>query len=108
MRKFNVVGLCLRKEVRTTIPEPAAPRVPDLLRRDPTPGTWVTPPTCLSGCQYPCLAMALGIPSKRLVSRSITDHIRTSVVAGALKAAAAARPTPAHRLPGKADYGTEP
>lgn len=34
MRKFHIVGLHLRKKVRTTIPEPSATPVPDLLRRD--------------------------------------------------------------------------
>jgi hypothetical protein len=34
MRMFRIVGLHLRKKVRTTIPEPSATPVPDLLRRD--------------------------------------------------------------------------
>ena len=34
MRKFHIVGLSLRKKVRTTIPEPSAAPVADLLRRD--------------------------------------------------------------------------
>jgi hypothetical protein len=36
IRKFDIVGLHLRKKVRTTIPEPAATPVPDLLQRDRT------------------------------------------------------------------------
>lgn len=34
MRTFRIVGLHLCKKVRTTIPEPSATPVPDLLRRD--------------------------------------------------------------------------
>jgi transposase InsO family protein len=34
MRKFHIVGLHLRKKVRTTVPEPSATPVPDLLQRD--------------------------------------------------------------------------
>lgn len=42
MRAFGIVGVHLRKKVRTTIPEPSATPVPDLLRRDftaPEPNT---------------------------------------------------------------------
>lgn len=41
MRKFNIVGVHLRKKVRTTVPEPAGQVVPDLFQRDftaPEPG----------------------------------------------------------------------
>lgn len=34
IRTFHIVGLHLRKKVRTTIPEPSATPVPDLLQRD--------------------------------------------------------------------------
>lgn len=34
MRSFSIVGVHLRKTVRTTIPEPSAAPVPDLLQRD--------------------------------------------------------------------------
>jgi len=34
LRTFHIVGLHLRKKVRTTIPEPWATPVPDLLQRD--------------------------------------------------------------------------
>ena len=34
MRKFHIIGLHLRKKVRTTVPEPSAIPVPDLLQRD--------------------------------------------------------------------------
>lgn len=47
MRAWGIVGFHLRKKVRTTIPEPSATPVPDLLRRDftarhRTRSTWAT------------------------------------------------------------------
>jgi transposase InsO family protein len=97
MRKFNIVGLHLRKKVRTTIPEPAATPVPDLLRRDFTaiaPNTrYVGDITYLpiGGGQFLYLATVLDLCSKRLAGWSIADHMRTSLVTDALKAAAAVR-----------------
>jgi transposase InsO family protein len=97
MRKFNIVGLHLRKKVRTTIPEPAATPVPDLLRRD---FTAIAPNTRYVGDitylpigdgQFLYLASVLDLYSKRLAGWSIADHMRTSLVTDALKAAAAVR-----------------
>jgi transposase InsO family protein len=34
MRKFNIVGVHLRKKIRTTVPEPSDTPVPDLFKRD--------------------------------------------------------------------------
>jgi transposase InsO family protein len=47
MRKFNIVGVHLRKKVRTTVPEPSNTPVPDLFKRDfnaagPGVKTWAT------------------------------------------------------------------
>lgn len=97
MRKFNIVGLHLRKKVRTTIPEPSATPVPDLLRRDFTaqaPNTkYVGDITYLpiGGGQFLYLATVLDLHSKRLAGWSIAGHMRTELVTDALKAAAAAR-----------------
>ncbi|MFJ9969031.1 IS3 family transposase [Streptomyces avermitilis] len=97
MRKFNIVGLHLRKRVRTTIPEPAATPVPDLLQRDftaTTPNTrYVGDITYLpvGDGQFLYLATVLDLYSKRLAGWSIADHMRTSLVTDALKAAAAVR-----------------
>ncbi|MGW1801807.1 IS3 family transposase [Streptomyces sp. NPDC001984] len=97
MQKFNIVGLHLRKKVRTTIPEPAATPVPDLLRRD---FTAIAPNTRYVGDitylpigdgQFLYLATVLDLCSKRLAGWSIADHMRTSLVTDALKAAAAVR-----------------
>lgn len=97
MRKFNIVGFHLRKKVRTTIPEPSATPVPDLLQRDftaTTPNTrYVGDITYLpvGNGQFLYLATVLDLCSKRLAGWSIADHIRTELVTDALKAAAAAR-----------------
>jgi transposase InsO family protein len=97
MRKFHIVGLHLRKKVRTTIPEPSATPVPDLLRRDftaTTPNTkYVGDITYLpiGGGQFLYLATVLDLCSKRLAGWSIADHMRTELVTDALRAAAAAR-----------------
>ncbi|MGD3109435.1 IS3 family transposase [Streptomyces sp. YGL11-2] len=97
MRKFRIVGLHLRKKVRTTIPEPSATPVPDLLRRDFTaqaPNTkYVGDITYLpvGNGQFLYLATVLDLHSKRLAGWSIADHMRTSLVTDALRAAAAAR-----------------
>jgi transposase InsO family protein len=97
MRTFNIVGLHLRKKVRTTIPEPATTPVPDLLQRDftaPEPNTkYVGDITYLpiGGGQFLYLATVLDLCSKRLAGWSIADHMRTELVTDALRAAAAAR-----------------
>ncbi len=97
MRTFGIVGLHLRKKVRTTIPEPSATPVPDLLDRDFTaarPNTrYVGDITYLpiGGGQFLYLATVLDLCSKRLAGWSIADHMRTSLVTDALRAAAAAR-----------------
>jgi transposase InsO family protein len=97
MRTFRIIGLHLRKKVRTTIPEPSATPVPDLLRRDFT----ATEPNMkyvgditylpIGGGRFLYLATVLDLCSKRLAGWSIADHMRTSLVTDALRAAAAAR-----------------
>jgi transposase InsO family protein len=97
MRKFHIVGLHLRKKVRTTIPEPAAAPVADLLQRDFTADRlntkYVGDITYLpvGNGQFLYLATVLDLCSKRLAGWSIADHMRTELVTDALRAAAAAR-----------------
>lgn len=92
MRQFGIAGLRLRRKVRTTIPEPSDTPVPDLLNRDFTADEinrkYVTDITYLpydGGFLY--LATVLDCCSKRLVGWSIADHMRTELVADALRAA---------------------
>ncbi|MCY0932519.1 IS3 family transposase, partial [Streptomyces sp. H27-H1] len=97
MRAWGIVGFHLCKKVRTTVPEPSAIPVPDLLRRDFTANApnakYVGDITYLpiGGGQFLYLATVLDLRSKRLAGWSIADHMRISLVTDALKAAAAAR-----------------
>ncbi|MFE3527321.1 IS3 family transposase [Streptomyces sp. NPDC059161] len=97
MRKYGIVGIRLRRRVRTTIPDPAASAVPDLFQRDftaPEPGLkYMGDITYLphgdGGFLY--LATVLDCFSRRVVGWSIADHMRTELVADAMRMAAATR-----------------
>ncbi|ELB89240.1 putative transposase orfB for insertion sequence element [Rhodococcus wratislaviensis IFP 2016] len=97
MRENGIVGVHLRKTVRTTVPEPSATPVPDLIRRDFTssePNTkYVGDITYLPVGEgdFLYLATVLDLYSKRLAGWSIAPHMRTGFVTDALRAAAAAR-----------------
>jgi transposase InsO family protein len=99
MRTFSITGIRLRRRVRTTVPDPAASPVPDLLQRDFTatePGrkymgdiTYLP----LAGGEFLYLATVLDCFSRKIVGWSIADHMRTSLVADALRMAARTRGT---------------
>ncbi|MER5650205.1 IS3 family transposase [Streptosporangium sp. NPDC002524] len=97
MREHGIAGLRLRKKVRTTVSEPDAAPVPDLIRRDFTaeqPNTrYVGDITYLpvSGGRFLYLATVVDLSSRRLVGWSIADHMRTELVVDALQAAAHTR-----------------
>ncbi|MEV8013652.1 IS3 family transposase [Streptomyces sp. NPDC086122] len=97
MRKFGIAGLRLRKRQVTTVPESSATPVPDLLGRDftaSTPNTkYVGDITYLpvGDGEFLYLATVIDCFSRRLVGWSIADHMRTSLVADALRAAARVR-----------------
>jgi transposase InsO family protein len=97
MREAGIAGIRLRRRVRTTIPEPADQKVPDLLRRDftaPAPNhRYVGDITYLPLVDGTNLYLATVIDcfSRRLVGWSIADHMRTELVEDALQAAAATR-----------------
>jgi len=97
MREHGIRGYTKRRRVRTTIPEQSAAPVPDLLGRDftaPAPNQrYVGDITYLPIADGTNLYLATVIDcySRRLVGWSIADHMRTSLVADALKAAAATR-----------------
>ena len=97
MREEQIVGIRLRRRVRTTIPAADTQLVPDLLDRD---FTAVAPNVRYVGdiTYLPCdtdgflyLATVIDCFSRRIVGWSITDHMRTSLVTGALRAAASLR-----------------
>ena len=92
MRERHLAGLRLRRKVRTTIADPDVTPVPDLLHRDftaPAPNQrYVGDITYLpfdGGHLY--LATVIDCYSRRLVGWSIADHMRTDLVADALRAA---------------------
>jgi transposase InsO family protein len=97
MRKYGIAGLRLRKRQVTTVPEPSATPVPDLFRRDFTASapntTYVGDITYLpvGDGEFLYLATVIDCFSRRLVGWSIAEHMRTSLVSDALRAAAATR-----------------
>jgi transposase InsO family protein len=97
MRQHTIAGYRRRRKVRTTVPEPADQKVPDLLNRDftaPAPNRrYVGDITYLplAGGTNLYLATVIDCYSRRLVGWSVADHMRTELVADALKAAQATR-----------------
>ncbi|MBK6017422.1 IS3 family transposase [Streptomyces sp. MBT53] len=97
MRKYGIAGLRLRRRQVTTVPEPSATPVPDLFRRDFTASApnlkYVGDITYLpvGDGEFLYLATVIDCFSRRLVGWSIADHMRTSLVADALRAAARVR-----------------
>ncbi len=97
MRKYGIAGLRLRKRQVTTVPEPSATPVPDLLGRDFTASApnakYVGDITYLpvGDGEFLYLATVIDCFSRRLVGWSIADHMRTSLVTDALQTAARAR-----------------
>jgi transposase InsO family protein len=97
MRRGGIVGVHLRKKVRTTVPPPDAIPVPDLIGRDftaPQPNQkYVGDITYLpvGDGRFLYLATVLDLHSERLAGWSIADHMRTELVADALHAAAGTR-----------------
>ena len=97
MREHGIAGYRRRRKVRTTVPEPADQKVPDLLNRDftaPAPnrryvGDITYLPLADGNNLY--LATVIDCYSRRLAGWSITDHLRTELVKDALNAAAATR-----------------
>lgn len=97
MRKFSIQGIRLRRRVRTTTPEPSAIPVPDLFQRDftaPEPGVkYMGDITYLpvGDGEFLYLATVLDCFSRRVVGWSIAGHMRTELVADALRMAARTR-----------------
>ena len=93
MREHGITGLRLRRRVRTTVPEPADQKVPDLLNRDFTAdaanqryvGDITYLPLADGTNLY--LATVIDCASRRLAGWAVADHMRTELVADALKAA---------------------
>lgn len=90
MRANGIAGIRLRRRVRTTIPEPADQKVPDLLRRDFT----APAPNCryvgditylpLADGTNLYLATVIDCHSRRLAGWAVADHMRTELIEDAL------------------------
>lgn len=97
MAEHGIAGIRLRRRVRTTIPEPSDEKVPDVLKRDftaETPNTkYVGDITYLPLTDGSNLYLATVIDccSRKLAGWAIANHMRTDLVADALKAALAER-----------------
>lgn len=97
MREHGVVGVHLRKKVRTTVPAKDAPKVPDLLERDFTADApnrkYVGDITYLplGDGQFLYLATVIDCFNRRLVGWQVADHMRDTLVIDALDAAARER-----------------
>ncbi len=97
MRQHGLTGIRLRRRVRTTIPERSEAKMPDLLKRDFTAATpnvkYVGDITYLplaSGSSL-YLATVIDCYSRRLAGWALADHMRTDLVATAMKNALATR-----------------
>ncbi len=96
MRKHGIVGRHLRRRKTTTIPDPVAPPVPDLVQRDFTATDlderWCGDITYIQvGATWLYLACVVDIRSRRVLGWSMAPHMRAELVIDALRAAVAAR-----------------
>lgn len=97
MREQRIAGRHRRRRVATTVPAPAAGRVPDLVERDFAAsgpdqkwcGDITYVPVGESGFVY--FATVIDLYSGRLVGWSVAEHMRAELVHSALAAAVAAR-----------------
>ncbi|OKH77361.1 integrase [Mycobacterium sp. ST-F2] len=97
MRGAQIAGYRRRRRVKTTVPDPANQKVPDLLKRDFTAsavnvayvGDITYLPLATGGNLY--LATVIDCCSRRVAGWAIAEHMRTELVEDALRAAAALR-----------------
>ena len=93
MKAHDLAGIRLRRRVKTTVPEPADTKYPDLLKRDFTAEApnqrYVGDITYLPLADGTNLYLATVIDcySRRLAGWAIADHMRTELVEGALRGA---------------------
>ncbi|KKC05220.1 transposase [Mycobacterium nebraskense] len=99
MRGAGIAGYRRKRRVKTTVPDPATQKVPDLLKRDFTApvinvkyvGDITYLPLATGTNLY--LATVIDCCSRRVTGWAIADHMRTELVEDALQAAAALRGT---------------
>jgi hypothetical protein len=96
MRSHGIVGVHKPPKVRTTIPADDAPPLPDLVGRRFEVGApdvaWIGDITYIpTGEGWLYLASVLDLGSRRWLGYSMADHMRTELVADALRMAAGSR-----------------
>ena len=96
MRAHSIAGIRPRRPKRTTTPARSKPKLPDLLRRDFSPGApdraWCSDITYIrTGEGWLYLAVVLDASSRRLLGYAMSDRIDTRLVADALNMAADTR-----------------
>jgi hypothetical protein len=96
MREHGIIGRHLRRKKRTTVPDPLAPPVEDLVQRDFTASRlderWCGDITYIQvGGQWLFLACVTDICSRRVLGWSMAPHMRAELVIDALEMAVAAR-----------------
>nr|WP_107088233.1 IS3 family transposase [Streptomyces sp. NRRL F-4707] len=97
MRASGLEGVRLRRRHRTTVPDPAAAKAPDLIGRDFTAAEpskkYVGDITYLplDGGKFCYLATVIELASRRLAGWAIADHMRADLVTDALAAASRTR-----------------
>jgi transposase InsO family protein len=96
MRVHGIVGVFKPAKVRTTIPAEENPPLPDLVGRRFAPGrpdvVWCGDITYVrTGEGWLYVASVLDLGSRRLLGYAMASHMRTELIADALKMAAATR-----------------
>ncbi len=96
MREHGIIGRHLRRGKRTTVPDPAAAPVPDLVQRDFTASRldqrWCGDITYIQvGGRWLFLACVIDICSRRVLGWSMAPHMRAELVVNALEMAVAPR-----------------
>ncbi len=105
MRAHNIAGIRPRRPKRTTTPARSKAKLPDLLRREFSPGApdraWCSDITYIrTGEGWLYLAVVLDVGSRRLLGYAMSDRIDTRLVQDALDMAGdTAGPHRGHRVP---------
>ncbi len=113
MREERIAGRTRRRRVLTTVPDPAAGGIPDLVGREFTAarpdekwcGDITYVPVGESGFVY--FATVIDLFSGRLVGWSIAEHMKAELVRDALSAAVAARGGEVHGVIFHTDRGSQ-
>ena len=112
MRQAGIEGVCRRRRVRTTRPDPSAARPADLVHRDFTASApnelWVTDLTYVatwSGVAYVCFIVDAF--SRMIVGWRVASHMRTEMVLDALEMARWSRGTRPEGLVAHSDAGSQ-